>query len=146
MPLVSSLVGDDLIVIPSSPKQPFFLLSEGPSIMTDPELRGKTGVFPFPPPNIRSGLRSCFQKRLLAHILTAISYRIQANGARYGQIVFSMYRNSAFFATNPKKMMVQPEFLDRFTVGEIGMYRNMMLPQADHEYQQECLNLLSWIL
>ena len=30
------------------PKQAFFSLSEGLSEMTDPELRGKTRVFPFP--------------------------------------------------------------------------------------------------
>jgi len=56
---------------PPKKKQGFFPLGEGPSGMTDPELPGKTVVFPFSGITARSGLRSALEEhfRVLLKLL-----------------------------------------------------------------------------
>ena len=90
---------------PHGQKQGFFPLSEGPSVMTDPELQGKTAVFLFPRITARSSKQSPIQKRPLAIILEVILYRIRANRQRLLRIPKTMYRNSPFFATKVRKIM-----------------------------------------
>jgi len=92
-------------VIPSWPKQEFFPLSEGPSVMTDPELLGKTSVFPFSRITARSSKQSPIQKRPLAIILEVILYRIRANRQRLLRIPKTMYRNSPIFTTKVRKII-----------------------------------------
>ena len=84
-------------------------LSEGPSIMMDPELPGKTGFFPFRQSNIRSGLRSCPQ---LALFVSRILRR--RNGGRVGIM-------PGFLRIMPGirgRMMHQGHAPDHATVGE----------------------------
>jgi len=92
---------------PHGQKQGFFPLSEGLSVMTDPELQGKTAVFLFPRITARSSKQSPIQKRPLAIILEVILYRIRANRQILLRIPKTMYRNSPFFATKSGKSCPQ---------------------------------------
>jgi len=88
---------------PHGQKLGFFPLSEGPSVMTDPELLGKTAVFPVSRITARSSKQSPIQKHPLAIILEVILYRIRANRQRLSRIPKTMYRNSPIFATKSGK-------------------------------------------
>jgi len=126
---------------PHGQKQGFFPLSEGPSVMTDPELLGKTAVFPFSRITARSSKQSPIQKRPLAIILEVILYRIRANRQRLLRIPKTMYRNSPFFATKSKKIMPPVRMARDIPPSENAGIKNTSAPKLSETVQLGCLTL-----